>query len=388
MAGQLRGRNRRLKRIPYSRQCIDQDDIDAVVEVLKSDFLTQGSKVPEFEAAVTQYVGAKYGIAVSSGTAALHVACLALEIGPGDRVWTSPISFVASANAALYCGAEVDFVDIDPDTFNMSVSCLAAKLYEAARVGTLPKALIVVHMAGASADMQQIAALAASYDIAIIEDAAHALGGHYQGRPVGCCQYSVITCFSFHPVKSITSGEGGMAMTNCPQLAERMQLFRSHGITRDRQKMNRDDGPWYYEQQVLGFNYRMSDIHAALGISQLRKLDGFISKRIALASQYRDALVDLPLCLPVFSADSAWHLYVIRVKSATRRELLYQHLKRQGIDVNVHYIPVAVQPFYAIGADVPNAENHYSAALSLPLFAELSDDAMERIIGCLTRFDW
>ncbi|WDO03854.1 UDP-4-amino-4,6-dideoxy-N-acetyl-beta-L-altrosamine transaminase [Aeromonas allosaccharophila] len=361
--------------IPYGRQSISQADIDAVVEVLKSDFLTQGPVVPRFEQAVADYCEAKFGVAVNSGTAALHIACLALGVGPSDWVWTSPISFVASANCALYCGAQVDFVDIEPDTGNMCALELERKLITAQAEGKLPKVVIPVHFAGLPCDMKEIHRLGQEYGFRIIEDACHALGARYHDEPTGNGRYSDITVFSFHPVKIITTGEGGMAMTNDPQLAKTMRLLRSHGITRDAEDfINETDGPWYYEQQLLGFNYRMTDIQAALGLSQMANLETWIHKRGELARGYFEALAPYSMAR-YFSPDqrSAFHLYVHHVAPDQRASLLAR-LREQGIGANVHYIPIYKQPWYQRKqqTSLPQAEQFYSGALTLPLFPSLS----------------
>ncbi|MEH8175263.1 UDP-4-amino-4,6-dideoxy-N-acetyl-beta-L-altrosamine transaminase [Aeromonas veronii] len=361
--------------IPYGRQSISQADIDAVVEVLKSDFLTQGPVVPRFEQAVADYCGAKFGVAVNSGTAALHIACLALGVGHGDWVWTSPISFVASANCALYCGAQVDFVDIEPDTGNMCAVELERKLIAAKAEGKLPKVVIPVHFAGLPCDMQEIHRLGQEYGFRIIEDACHALGARYHDEPTGNGRYSDITVFSFHPVKIITTGEGGMAMTNDPALAKTMRMLRSHGITREPEDfINEPDGPWYYEQQMLGFNYRMTDIQAALGLSQMANLETWILKRGELARYYFEKLA--PELLPrYFSSErrSAFHLYVQHV-APEQRKARFQQLREQGIGVNVHYIPIYKQPWYQHKqqTSLPQAEQFYSGAITLPLFPSLS----------------
>ncbi|WP_447780472.1 UDP-4-amino-4,6-dideoxy-N-acetyl-beta-L-altrosamine transaminase [Aeromonas veronii] len=373
--------------IPYGRQSISQADIDAVVEVLKSDFLTQGPVVPRFEQAVADYCGAKFGVAVNSGTAALHIACLALGVGHGDWVWTSPISFVASANCALYCGAQVDFVDIEPDTGNMCAVELERKLIAAQAEGKLPKVVIPVHFAGLPCDMQEIHRLGQEYGFRIIEDACHALGARYHGEPTGNGRYSDITIFSFHPVKIITTGEGGMAMTNDPALAKSMSMLRSHGITRDPADfINEPDGPWYYEQQMLGFNYRMTDIQAALGLSQMANLETWILKRGELARHYFEALA--PELIPrYFSSErrSAFHLYVQHV-SPEQRQARFQQLREQGISANVHYIPIYKQPWYQYGEPFPlaQAEKFYARALTLPLFPRLSAQAQLIIMKALT----
>jgi UDP-4-amino-4,6-dideoxy-N-acetyl-beta-L-altrosamine transaminase len=377
--------------IPYARQDVRAEDIEAVVACLRSDWLTQGPAVPRFEAALAAHCGARHAVAVSSGTAALHLACLALGLGPGDGLWTSPITFVASANCALYCGAQVDFVDIDPATGLMSVERLAEKLAAAERAGRLPKIVVPVHFAGASCDMAAIHALAQRYGFRIIEDAAHALGGRYQDEPVGACRYSDITIFSFHPVKLITTGEGGMALTNDATLARKMALLRSHGITRAPEEMSDPpEGPWYYQQVMLGFNYRLTDFQAALGLSQFARLDDYIARRTALAARYDALLADLPIALPVCPAwaSSAWHLYVIHVASERRRRLI-EALHAQGIHAQVHYIPVHRQPWYRrmgfAAGDYPAAEAFYAGALSLPLFPTLAEAEQDRVVAALER---
>lgn len=379
--------------IPYGRQHIDEDDIAAVVAVLRSDWLTQGPAVPAFEAAVARAVGASHAVAVNSATSALHIACLALDVGPGDVVWTSPISFVASANCALYCGAQVDFVDIDPQTYNLSVDALARKLEDAHSTGRLPKVVIPVHLAGQPCDMQGIAALASRYGFRVIEDASHAVGASYQGEPVGSGRYSDITVLSFHPVKIITSAEGGMALTNDPQLARRMAMLRSHGITREPGEMTEAaHGPWYYQQTDLGFNYRMTDLQAALGLSQLAKLDGFVERRRALATRYDTLLAALPLVRPWQHAQgrSSWHLYIVRIpndgKAGSHRQV-FEHLRGQGIGVNLHYIPIHLQPYHRArlpdGFSLAQAENFYREAVSLPLYPGLEDADQDRVVAAL-----
>lgn len=378
--------------IPYGRQHIDQDDIDAVVSVLQSDYLTQGPVVPAFEAAVAKRCHARHAVAVNSATSALHIACLALGVGPGDLVWTTPISFVASANCALYCGADVDFVDIDPITWNLSPERLKEQLVQARQAGRLPKVVIPVHLCGLPCDMVRIHTLAQEFGFKVIEDASHAVGASYMEQPVGNCAYSDITVFSFHPVKIITSAEGGMALTNDPELARRMTLLRSHGITRELDQMvQKDEGPWYYEQIELGWNYRMTEIQAALGLSQLHKLDEFIQARTHLAQRYDELLASLPLQKPASEAHStsSHHLYVVRVNSQHRR-LIFESLRCQGIGVNVHYIPIYRQPFYRAkrSSQVANieAENYYNEAISLPLFPQLSQISQDRIgnaLACL-----
>lgn len=369
--------------IPYGRQSISEADIDAVVEVLRSDFLTQGPVVPRFEQAVADYCCARFGVAVNSGTAALHIACLALGVGPGDWVWTSPISFVASANCALYCGAQVDFVDIEPDTGNMCAVELERKLVAAKAEGRLPKVVIPVHFAGLPCDMKEIHRLGQEYGFRIIEDACHALGARYHDEPTGNGRYSDITVFSFHPVKIITTGEGGMAMTNDPALAKTMRLLRSHGITREPEDfINEPDGPWYYEQQMLGFNYRMTDIQAALGLSQMQNLEDWIQKRGKLARRYFEALA--PELLPRYFSEerrSAFHLYVHRV-APEQRLRIFEQLRAQGIGANVHYMPIYKQPWYQKWAQKPllDAEQFYSGAITLPLFPSLMSEHIKYII--------
>ncbi|MCS6113386.1 UDP-4-amino-4,6-dideoxy-N-acetyl-beta-L-altrosamine transaminase [Shewanella baltica] len=376
--------------IPYGRQDINQDDIDAVLAVLKSDYLTQGPVVPVFEQAVALAVGAKFSVAVNSATSALHIACLALGVEKGDLVWTSPITFVASANSALYCGAEVDFVDVDPYTGNMCPKALATKLLLAAKVGILPKVVIPVHLCGHSCDMQAISALADEYGFKIIEDASHGIGGSYQGHKLGSCEYSDITVFSFHPVKIITSAEGGMAITNCAELAAKMALYRSHGITKVPETMLRpDEGDWYYEQHLLGFNYRMTDLHAALGLSQMSRLDNFVTKRNQLADIYEQELAGLRLNVvdPIPDSISARHLYMIRLQHADQRRIVFDTMRRNDIQVHVHYFPVHLQPYYiALGfkvGDFPNAERFYEEILTLPLYPTLDRSELQYIVATL-----
>lgn len=380
--------------IPYGRQHITQADIDAVVDVLKSPFLTQGSQVPAFEQAIASYTGASYGVAVNSATSALHIACLALGLGQGDWLWTVPNTFVASANCGLYCGAQVDFVDIDPVTLNMSVDALSKKLALAKAENRLPKVVIPVHFSGEPCDMAAIHALSQQYGFAIIEDASHAIGGKYQGKPIGNCQYSNITVFSFHPVKIITTAEGGLATTNRADLAEKMQLLRSHGVTRDTNLMTQaSEGGWYYQQVDLGFNYRMTELQAALGVSQMTLLDTFIARRHQLAKRYDELLKDLPIILPTRHPEngSALHLYPIQVKaeSGKTRKQVFDHLRANDIGVNVHYIPVHTQPYYqAMGfatGDFPNSEAYYQAAISLPLYYDLTEAEQDTVIAVLTQ---
>lgn len=376
--------------IPYGRQDISQADIDAVVEVLRSDFLTQGPFVPAFETEVAGYCGAQHAVAVNSATSALHIACLALGVGIGDVVWTTPITFVASANCALYCGAQVDFVDIDSRTYNMSVERLAEKLAYAEKIGQLPKVVIPVHLCGQPCEMAVIHALSRQYGFKIIEDASHAIGGRYQNEPVGNCRYSDITVFSFHPVKIITTGEGGMAVTNDAQLAKRMQLLRSHGITRDAADMTHvPDGPWYYQQVDLGFNYRMTDIQAALGLSQMQRLDEFVSKRNAVARRYDQMFSGLSVITPRQHPDSysGWHLYVIRLQLEKIQKThlqVFESLREQNIGVNLHYIPVHTQPYYQhMGfrpENFPEANHYYTEAISLPMYPGLTDAQQDKVV--------
>ena len=379
--------------IPYGRQDISEEDIQAVVDVLRSEYLTQGPAVPSFEKAVADYTGAAYGVAVNSATSALHIACMALEVGNGDIVWTSPISFVASSNCALYCGASVDFVDIDPLTYNMSVDTLAAKLEIAKKEGNLPKVVIPVHLSGQSCDMRSIHALGEKFGFKIIEDASHAIGGKYLGEPVGNCKYSDIAIFSFHPVKIITTGEGGMALTNNLVFANKMTKFRSHGITRVPEEMTcKPHGPWYYQQLDLGFNYRMTDMQAALGLSQMKRIDEFVSKRHEIAKKYDELLGDCGFTLPFQHHDSysAYHLYIIRLKTKeikfSHREI-FDRLKSYGILVNLHYIPIYSHPYYQkMGfdpKDFPEAEAYYSTAISIPMYASLTTADQKVVVDCI-----
>jgi UDP-4-amino-4,6-dideoxy-N-acetyl-beta-L-altrosamine transaminase len=377
--------------IPYGRQTITQEDIDAVADVLRSEFLTQGPAVPLFEGEVAGYCHAKYAVAVSSATSALHLACLALGVGPGDCVWTTPITFVATANCVRYCGGEVDFVDIDPLTYNMSVDRLEEKLAAAESAGRLPKVVIPVHLCGQSCDMQRINELSRRYGFRIIEDASHALGGRYLDLPVGNCQHSDITVFSFHPVKIITTGEGGVALTNDPKLANHLRRLRSHGITRDAAEMTHaPDGPWYYQQLELGYNYRMTDIQAALGLSQMKRLDEFIIARHSIARRYDELLFDLKAIKPWQHPDchSSYHLYVIRLDPVTLNHgEVFERLRANGIGVNLHYIPVYRQPYYACmgfkPADFPEAERYYAEAITLPIYPTLTERDQLEVIRCL-----
>ena len=380
--------------IPYGRQEITDADIAAVIEVLRSDWLTQGPAIPRFEQAVASRCGARHAIAVCNATSALHLACLALGLGAGDRLWTSPNTFVASANCALYCGATVDFVDIDPLTLNMSVEALEQKLVHAARDGTLPKIVVPVHFAGQPCAMDRIAELSRKYGFSVIEDASHAIGAVYQGDAVGSCRHSAITVFSFHPVKIMTTGEGGMLLTSSDEHADRLRLLRTHGITRDAQRMSpaaAGEGSWYYEQIDLGFNFRITDIQAALGFSQLQRLDGFLEARRRVVARYHEQLVNLPIGFQheQSGAASAWHLFVVRILAESRksRREVFNAMKAAGIGVNVHYIPVHLQPYYrrlgfAPGA-FPEAERYYAQAISLPLFATLSEAAQARVVDAL-----
>ncbi|WP_434701028.1 UDP-4-amino-4,6-dideoxy-N-acetyl-beta-L-altrosamine transaminase [Pseudomonas sp. D1-36] len=379
--------------IPYGRQDITQADIDAVIGVLQSDFLTQGPMVPRFEQQVAAHVGASHALAVNSATSALHIACLALGLGPGDRLWTSPVTFVASANCGLYCGAQVDFVDIDPRTYNLCPQALERKLVKAEREGTLPKVVVPVHLCGQPCDMQAIQKLAKRYGFKVIEDASHAIGGKYQGDFIGSGKYSDITVFSFHPVKIITTAEGGMALTNNAELANKMALLRSHGITREPQQMTHDsDGPWYYQQIDLGFNYRMTELQAALGVSQMERLDQFIARRHQLATRYNDLLAALPVTVPWQHPDSysGLHLYVIRLqlaKISKSHRQVFESLRDQGIGVNLHYIPVHTQPYYAqMGfkpEDFPVAQDYYREAISIPMFQTMSDEQQDQVVAAI-----
>ncbi|MDD2031176.1 UDP-4-amino-4,6-dideoxy-N-acetyl-beta-L-altrosamine transaminase [Pseudomonas sp. N-137] len=381
--------------IPYGRQSLDQADIDAVVAVLRSDWLTQGPALERFEQAMALRCQADHAVAVCNATAALHIACVAAGLGPGDCLWTTPNTFLASANCGRYCGAQVDFVDIDPLTWNLDADALTTKLEEAERDGTLPKVLVAVAFSGQSCDMRRIGQLSERYGFTVIEDASHAVGASYAGRPVGCGEFADMTVFSFHPVKIITSAEGGMVLTNRPDLAQRLQRLRSHGMTRDAGQMTEPShGPWYYQQVELGFNYRMTDLQAALGLSQLNKLDGFIARRRELAARYHRLLGGLPLTLPGLQpeAESAWHLYVVRLQldGITLSHLqVFEGLRAAGIGVNLHYIPVHLQPYYrdlgfATG-DFPQAERYYSEAISLPMFPSLSDEQQDYVVEQLRR---
>jgi UDP-4-amino-4,6-dideoxy-N-acetyl-beta-L-altrosamine transaminase len=381
--------------IPYGRQDITQADVDAVVEVLRSDFLTQGPAVPKFEQAVAEHCGALHAVAVNSATSALHIACLALGLGPGDWLWTTPVTFVASANCGLYCGARVDFVDIDPRTYNLSVERLADKLAQAEKLGRLPKVLVPVHLCGQPCDMAAFHALSLQYGFKVIEDASHAIGGRYRNEPIGNGHYSDITVFSFHPVKIVTTAEGGMAVTNDPELAHKMNLLRSHGITREPERMTHaPDGPWYYQQVDLGFNYRMTELQAALGVSQMTRLAAYVARRHAIAVRYDEALAALPLTTPWQHPDShsGLHLYVVRLQldriGRSHREV-FESMRAQGIGVNLHYIPVHTQPYYQqmgfrVG-DFPQAERYYAEAISLPMYPGLMDAQQDEVVRALSK---
>jgi UDP-4-amino-4,6-dideoxy-N-acetyl-beta-L-altrosamine transaminase len=380
--------------IPYGKQEITQQDIDAVVSVLQSDFLTQGPQVPGFENALKNATGAQHALAVNSATSALHIACLALGLSEGDSLWTTPITFVASANCGLYCGAQVDFVDIDPATYNLCPQALKLKLIEAKKQNRLPKVLVAVHLCGQPCEMKAIHALSLEYGFKVIEDASHAIGGRYLDTPIGACAYSDITVFSFHPVKIVTTAEGGAALTNDATLAEKMDLYRSHGITRNPELMqNTPDGGWYYEQIILGFNYRMTELQAALGVSQMTRLEEFVATRHRLASSYYEKLSDLPITLPyqLPNTYSGLHLFVIRLDlskiSKTHKEV-FDELRANGIGVNLHYIPVHLQPYYQrMGfkfGDFPHAENYYTNAISLPMFHGMTDEQQDEVVRTLT----
>ncbi len=381
--------------IPYGRQEITQQDINGVLEVLNSDFLTQGPKVPEFEQALINHTGAEFAVAVNSATSALHLASLALGLGKGDYLWTTPVTFVASANCGLYCGAKVDFVDINPHTYNMCPIQLEQKLVSAKANGTLPKIVIPVHLCGQSCDMETIGRLAKEYEFKVVEDASHAIGGEYHGKPIGNCEYSDVTVFSFHPVKIVTTAEGGAAVTNQKKIAEKMALLRSHGITRDPALMKGiPHGSWYYQQIDLGFNYRMTDLQAALGVTQMQRLEQFIAARHRLADRYNRLLADLPVVLPCQPLDthSSFHLYVIRIKpdmiSLTHKEV-FDALRKCGIGVNIHYIPVHTQPYYQQmgfkSGDYPESERYYQEAISLPIFHAMTKEQQDTVVYALKK---
>jgi len=382
--------------IPYGHQSLSSEDIEEVIKVLKSAFLTQGNAVPMFEKNLCNYTGAKFAVAVNSGTSALHLACRAIDLKENDWLWTTPLSFAASANAALYCNASVDFVDIDPVTNNIDVNKLSEKLRLAGQTNTLPKVLVPVHLAGLSCEMDEIKKLSKQYGFFIVEDACHALGGRYKDIKIGSCQYSDMAVFSFHPVKSITTGEGGMVMTNSPSLTEKMRLLRTHGITRDPKLMTKQepDGPWYYEQIDLGYNYRMNDFQAALGSSQLKRLDAFIGKRNKIAKLYNSLFGELPLQLPatVETCYSAFHLYIIRLHLnliSCSHSQVFSSLLQQGIGVNLHYIPIHLQPYYReMGfkeGDFPESEKYYREAITLPIFVDLSSEEIQKVVDSVKR---
>lgn len=381
--------------IPYGRQDITQSDIDEVVAVLQSDYLTQGPQVPRFERLVAEHVGARHALAVNSATSALHIACMALGLGRGDWLWTTPVTFVASSNCALYCGAQVDFVDIDPRTYNLCPLALERKLQQTKKQGKLPKVLVPVHLCGQPCDMAAIHALSIEYGFKIIEDASHAIGGRYKGDFIGNGRFSDITVFSFHPVKIITTAEGGMALTNSEELANKMALLRSHGITRDPAQMtHKPDGPWYYQQIELGYNYRMTELQAALGASQMARLDDYVARRHALAKRYDALLAHMPVTLPWQHPDSysGLHLYVVRLqldKLAMSHREVFEALRDQGIGVNLHYIPVHTQPYYqSMGFkphDYPEAQNYYAQAISLPLYQTLTEAQQDCVVATLER---
>jgi UDP-4-amino-4,6-dideoxy-N-acetyl-beta-L-altrosamine transaminase len=379
--------------IPYGKQEITKQDIDSVVDVLQSDFLTQGPKVPEFEKCLTDYTGANYALAVNSATSALHIACLSLGLGSGDWLWTTPVTFVASANCGLYCGAQVDFVDIDPKTYNLCPVALKKKLEQAKINNRLPKVLVAVHLCGQPCDMKSIYKLSKEFGFKVVEDASHAIGGRYFSEPIGNCRYSDITVFSFHPVKIVTTAEGGAALTNSSELAEKMNLFRSHGITRDPKLMTEEmHGPWYYQQVELGFNYRMTELQAALGVSQMKRLDDFVLQRHVISKRYNKLLSDLPVVLPYQLKDtySGLHLYVIRLKLeeiTPTHVRVFCSLRERGVGVNLHYIPVHIQPYYKnLGFnkdDFPESIKYYNTAISLPMFPNLTEQQQLEVVSKL-----
>ncbi|MDB2328618.1 UDP-4-amino-4,6-dideoxy-N-acetyl-beta-L-altrosamine transaminase [Pseudomonadales bacterium] len=381
--------------IPYGKQEINQTDIDSIVSVLKSDFLTQGPQTPAFEKCVSDYCGASSAVAVNSATSALHIACLALGLGKGDWMWTSPNTFVASANCGLYCGANVDFVDIDPKTYNLCAEELEKKLIQARKDNNLPKLVIPVHFAGQSCNMKKISSLSKEYGFSVIEDASHAIGGRYRGKSIGCCQYSDITVFSFHPVKIITTAEGGLATTNDPSLAVKMKSLRNHGITRDVSLMvSASEGDWYYEQLALGFNYRMTELQGALGLSQMKRLDEFVARRRECQEYYDELLCDVSVVTPFQSPDSysSLHLYPILLDQGQvnkSREQVFKELRASGIGVNVHYIPVHMQPYYKDRGfkkgDFPKSENYYKSVISIPLFQSLTKQMQDEVVETLGR---
>lgn len=378
--------------IPYGKQNINQEDITSVIEVMQSDYLTQGPITPKFESELSKYCGAKHAVAIVNATSALHLSCLALEVGEGDIVWTSPISFVASANCAKYCGAEVDFVDIDLETYNMSTQALQSKLSEASKSGKLPKVVIPVHLAGRTCDMKKIKELSIQYGFKIIEDASHAIGGKYYGEAVGNCNYSDLTVFSFHPVKIITTCEGGVCMTNDSDIYEKIYRLRSHGIVRNQPQMvNKSHGLWYYEQIDLGFNFRLNDLQSALGINQLKRIDSFIASRHKTAKKYDQLFKESSnIVTPTQNINeySSFHLYVIRImeNDGIDRKSIFEKLRSSGIFVNVHYIPIYRQPYYSKGFNVndfPNAEKYYSEAISLPIYPNLKDEEIQHVVDII-----
>ncbi len=375
--------------IYYGKQSIDESDIEAIISVLRSDFLTQGPLIERFERRVADYCGAKYAVAVTNATSALHIACKSAGLSHGDTLWTSPITFVASANCGRYCGANVDFVDIDDTSYNMSADELEKKLMAGGR----PKVVVPVHLAGQSCDMEQIFALSKKYSFTVIEDASHALGSTYKDTRVGSCRYSDMTVFSFHPVKIITTGEGGMVLTNNKNFYEKLVLYRSHGITRNQEKMTKEaDGPWYYQQIELGYNYRMTDIQAALGYSQMERLEAFVGRRRELANRYDKLLAELPLRRPEQNADtnSSWHIYVVRLdKTRVKKSKMqiFEEIRQKGVTLNLHYIPIHLQPYYQkLGfkeGEFPVSERYYEEALTLPIYYDLTDAQQDEIVGIL-----
>ena len=381
--------------IPYGRQNISDEDIDAVIEVLKSDFITQGPIVPLFEEKISKYCSSKYALAMNSATSALHIACLALDVGPGDYVWTSAVSFVATANCALYCGAKIDFIDIDEDFYNLSIEKLENKLQKSKKTNTLPKVLIVVHLTGQPIDMERIHLLSKEYGFRVIEDASHAIGAKYKKELIGNCKYSDCVVFSFHPVKIITTGEGGMLLTNNSVVFDKANKLRTHGITKKNDDfVNQSHGPWYYEQNELGFNYRMTDIQAALGISQLNRIDNFIKRRKELAKSYNSSLKDFPVIIPKqhVTTESSWHLYVIRldlVKIKKTHKEIFEFLRSSGIGVQIHYIPIILHPYYERlkfnKNEFPNSMKYYKEAISLPIYASLSDEEQREVVKVLKK---
>lgn len=381
--------------IPYGRQSISEQDIEAVIEVLKSDLITQGPRVEKFEKTVADYCGAKYAVAVSNGTAALHLACLAAGLTKGNTLWTSPNTFVASANCALYCGASPDFVDISPITYNMDEDLLEKKLVKAEKNDKLPQIVIPVHFSGQSCDMEKIYYLSKKYKFVVIEDACHAIGGSYKNSKIGSCQFSDMAVFSFHPVKIITSGEGGMILTNRKDYYDKLVLYRTHGIVKDPRFMESPtEGVWYYQQVELGMNYRITDIQAALGLSQLRRIDDFVSRRQEIAARYDNLLEGLPLKIPVRQSysQSAFHIYVIQLDIENiklSRRVLFERIRVDGVSMNVHYIPVHLQPYYRrLGfkeSDFPNAEQYYKQAATLPIYFDMTDNDQDRVVDSLKR---